>query len=144
VETAPGKNDTPSTATSEDCGGDSLPAAQFQSTYCGEFVGQANGTAPLGSQIWINGSADLTKCIVGPIGAFVQKITFQHHIGRASNAEVNVYGAGPGMESGTLSLQFQTQTGATHTLGLTSATPQCQSITLEDLEPITSISWSTE
>jgi hypothetical protein len=132
-------------STPGDCGSDDLKVVEFQSSFCGQMVGQANGTAPLNSRIWINGSANLRGCIVGPNGAFVEKITFEHHSGPVRNAEVNVYGAGPkGMGSGTLNLQFHTDTGATHTLGLTSSTPQCHADIFQELGNITSIQWSSD
>jgi hypothetical protein len=131
-------------STPGECGSESLPLHNFVTSDCGTYVGTAKGTLPIGSQLSINDSSDLSGCIVGPNGAYVQKITYEPHTGPARNAQVYVYGRGPeGFGSGSLDLAFFTANGK-HTLSLSSSTPQCHTDIFDDGAPITSITWSSD
>jgi hypothetical protein len=124
------------------CGSDGLPVADMVTSDGGSEVGTAKGDVPLGSQVSINGSTDLSQIIVGPDGAYVQSITYEHFDGIARNAAVYVYGRGPkGAFTGSLDLAFYTSDGE-HTLSLTSSSLECHSDIFEERADITSISWA--
>ncbi|MEO7689500.1 MAG: hypothetical protein ABIS51_09450 [Sphingomonas sp.] len=104
--------------------------ADFASTTCGSFVGSALGTSPLlpeAGWLAINGSADLSSCVVGPYGASVTSayVTNQLPYQNENFAYgVWVYGQGPkGVGSGAFELTFTDQTGSDYRLKLYSSTP---------------------
>ena len=122
-------------------GSSDLQTSNFTTQDAGKTVGTAQGDLPQGSQVSINGSVDLSAIIVGPAGAFVKTINYEHLDGIARNSVVNVYGQGPeGMGSGSMKLTFVTANG-THDLSLTSSSPGWHSDKFSDGSPITSITW---
>jgi hypothetical protein len=116
--------------------------SNMSSSDCGKSSGTATGEVPLNSQVTINNSPDLSSCIVGQNGAYVQKITYQSHTGPARNAELNVFGQGPG-GSGQLTLKVVTPNG-THTVSLSGDTPGCHTDRFSDGAAVTSINWYSE
>ena len=125
---------------------DSLPVVNWPGgNACGNYAASISDPSnPLyqGSQLAINGSTDLSGCIVGPDGANVQWITYQQNNG-IINSVFYAYGQGPkGAGSGSLSLTILTQAGQKHTLSLTSSSPGLHSDRFQDTSGIVSISWA--
>ena len=124
-------------SSTNDCGASNLPVVSWAADIGGRCPGSIqsssdNGkyTLPLaqGSQLAINGNVDLSRTIVGPSGAFVQKITYEHFTGIDRSSVIYVHGQGPeGTLSGSLALTFLTEAGETHTLSLTSSSLGCHS-----------------
>jgi hypothetical protein len=136
---------TMSEATSEPRA-DALPIVNWPGgNSCGQYtasISDPSNPLNLNSQLAINGSTNLSTCIVGPNGAAVDWITYQTNNG-IINSVIYVYGQGPkGAGSGSLSLQFLTQAGQTHTLSLTSSSPGLHSDRFQDTSGIVSISWA--
>lgn len=124
----------------------SLPVVNWPAgNACGNYaasVSDPSNPLYLGSQLAINGSTNLSGCIVGPDGANVQWITYQQNTG-IINSVFYAYGQGPkGSGSGSLSLTILTQAGQKHTLSLTSSTPGLHSDRFQDMSGIVSISWA--
>jgi hypothetical protein len=89
-----------------------------------------------------NGNTDLSNCVVGPDGAYVQSVQYKSR-GGIRHGEIIVYGAGPsGTGSGTLHLVFQTAADQQHTLSLFSSSPREHTDRFEDTSDIVSMSWS--
>ncbi len=124
-----------------DCGGESLPAHSFSSSDCGTTVGVAKGDLPIGSQLEINGSANLRGCIVGPGGAYVQKITYEE-VGGVRHGKIYAFGRGPS-SGGSLTVVFNTANGP-HTLSLSGTDPGCFTDRFTDTADITSVTWSSD
>jgi hypothetical protein len=124
--------------------GGTMNTPNFTTTNCGSTTGTAQGDAPLGSQIAINGSTDLSQCIVGIGGAYVQQIIFQHHTNIGVRpAEITVYGVGPEHgTSGSLDLRFTGSDNQDHTLSISSDTPQWHTDAFESQADIISVQWS--
>jgi hypothetical protein len=119
-----------------------IPVSNFTSSNCGSDSGTATGDLPLDSQMAINGSTDLSNCVVGPSGAYVASVMFKSR-GGLRHGEIYVYGAGPsGTGSGTLDLVFETSGGERHTLSLWSSSPGEHTDRFEDTTDIISMSWS--
>jgi hypothetical protein len=135
-----------------DCGSNGLPVVNWTTDNCGAYNGSAKSpmeggqyTNPMnqGSQLSLNGNADLSGCIVGPSGGFVQKITYEHHTGPARGSAIYAYGQGPkGTGSGSITLYFLTEAGDTHTLSLTSSSLECHSDLFQDNTPIIQVTWA--
>jgi hypothetical protein len=131
-------------STPGECGQETLPLINFSSTECGSYPGVAKGDLPINSQLEINGSGgNLSSCIVGPNGAYVEKITYEQHARPVRPGTIYVYGRGPD-GPGSLDLAFLTQNNETHTVSLSSSTPECHSDLFEDISDITSITWTYE
>ena len=139
-------------SSASNCGTANLPVVNWNTESGGICPGSAQSpsqggsyTAPLvqGSQLSLNGSTDLSQIIVGPNGACVQSITYEHFMGVARSSVIYVQGQGPeGAFSGTLELSFLTEAGQTHTLGLTSSSPSCHTDRFQDDSPIVLITWA--
>jgi hypothetical protein len=122
------------------CGSNNLPLSNFTTSDAGKTSGTAQGNMPQGSQVSINGSADLSAIIVGSNGAYIQTITYEHHTGPARNSEIYVYGQGPqGYDSG-IKLYFVTPNGK-HDLSVTSSSLKCHTDIFNDGSEILSITW---
>lgn len=119
------------------CGSNNLPLSNFTTTDQGKPSGTAQGNMPIGSQVSINGSADLSAIIVGSSGGYVETITYEPHTGPARNSEIYAYGQGPGPG---IKLYFVTQ-NSKHDLSLTSSSPKCNTDKFSDGSNILSITW---
>ncbi|MEP7006946.1 MAG: hypothetical protein ABI810_13255 [Sphingomonas bacterium] len=104
--------------------------ADFASTTSGSFVGSALSAAPLlpeAGWLAINGSTDLSSCVVGPFGASVTSAYVTNQPPRQYESfayGVWVYGQGPeGIGSGSFELTFTDQTGSDYSVKLYSSTP---------------------
>ena len=139
-------------SSTNDCGASNLPVVNWAAEGGGRCPGSVQSpseggkyTLPLaqGSQLAINGNTDLSGAIVGPSGALVQTITYEHFTGVARSSVIYVYGRGPeGTLSGSLTLTFLTEAGETHTLSLTSSSLGCHSDRFQDNSPIVVITWA--
>jgi len=122
------------------CGSDNLPLSNFTTADQGKTSGTAQGNMPIGSQVSINGSADLSAIIVGSSGAHIETITYEHHTGPARNAEIHAYGQGPQGSGHGIKLYFITQNDK-HDLSVTSSSPDCHTDIFNDGSNVTSITW---
>jgi hypothetical protein len=128
----------------------SVTGADFTSTTCGnDNGGAAVGTTPLlpeAGWLAINGSTDLSGCVVGPHGASVTSayVTNQPPLTYERFAfGVWVYGQGPsGFGSGSLELTFTDQTGSDYSVKLYSSTPAWHYVDYNSTSPgIISMRW---
>jgi len=124
--------------------------ADFTSDNCGApNGGEATGTTPLlpeAGWLAINGSVDLSGCVIGPHGASVTSayVTNRPPWQYESFAYgVWVYGQGPaGIGSGSLELTFTDQTGSDYSVGLYSSTPAWHYVDYNSDSPgIVSMRW---
>jgi hypothetical protein len=122
------------------CGSDNLPLSNFTTADAGKSSGTAYGNMPIGSQVSINDSANLSAIIVGSEGANVQTITYEHHTGPARNSEIYVYGQGPQGSGSGIKLYFVTPNGK-HDLSVTSSSLKCHTDIFDDGSEILSITW---
>lgn len=130
-----------STKPVEQVAGPEIPVANFTSSDCGQDSGTATGDLPIDYQMSINGDTDLSNCIVGPSGAYVQSIHYKSR-GGIRHGEVIVYGAGPsGTGSGRLHLVFESAGGEQHTLSLFSSSPGEHTDRFEDTTDLVSVRW---
>lgn len=121
-------------------------AAPFSNTSCGNITGVATATDEcllLGEQVAINGSTDLSTCIVGNSGACVYSITLQPNAGFNSYV-LNVVAKGPkGPGSGWLNLWFTDQTGDKYKLGILDSNKKQHTVSYDSNKPgIVKIEWS--
>ncbi|MES1975915.1 MAG: hypothetical protein V4472_25940 [Pseudomonadota bacterium] len=126
--------------------------ADFTSTTCGMEEGSALGTTPLlpeGGWLAINGSADLSSCVVGPHGASVTSAYVTNRPPPSYEGfayGIWVYGQGPsGFGSGWLELTFTDQAGSHYSLKLYSSTPAWHYVNYNSDSPgITEMAWCAE
>jgi hypothetical protein len=103
--------------------------ADFSSATCAEVVGGwAEGTTPLlpeGGWLAINGSTDLSGCVVGPFGASLSQVYVTNRpTDPGYDYGIWVYGQGPsGIGSGWFELTFTDQTQSDYSVKLYSSTP---------------------
>ena len=123
--------------------------ADFNYNPLGTYSGLATGTTPLlpeGGWLAINGSTDLSSCVVGSSGALVSSVYVTN---RPPEQYENfaygvwVYGQGPeGIGSGSFELTFTDQTGSDYSLKLYSSTPAWHYVDYNSDSPgITEMSW---
>jgi hypothetical protein len=125
------------------CGTSNLPTSNFTTADAGKTSGTAQGNMAQGSQVSINGSTDLSQTIVGPDGAYVQSITYEHFTGIARSSVFYAYGKGPkGMGSGSLKITLVTSANQSHDLNLTSSSLECHDDRFQDDTNVVSISWA--
>jgi hypothetical protein len=130
-----------STKPVEQGAGPEIPVKDFASSNCGQYAGTATGDLPIDCLMSINGSVDLSNCVVGPSGAYVQSIQYKSR-GGIRHGEIIVYGAGPsGTGSGRLHLVFESSAGEEHTLSLFSSSPGEHTDRFEDTSDLVSVSW---
>ncbi|HJQ39850.1 MAG TPA: hypothetical protein VKB93_22130 [Thermoanaerobaculia bacterium] len=133
-----------------DCGANDLRVVDWTTNSCGVWPGSAS--APLdggkytsklerGCQLSLNGNTDLGRCIVGPDGAYVSKITYEAYDGIARDSVIYVWGRGPN-GSGSLKLTFLTEGGETHDITITDEHAQCHSDKFQDTTAIVVINWT--
>jgi hypothetical protein len=122
------------------CGSNNLPLSNFTTTDQGKPSGTAQGNMPIGSQVSINGSANLSAIIVGSSGAYVETITYEHHKGPARNSEIYAYGQGPQGSGPGIKVYFVTQNGK-HDLSVTSSSLKCNTDKFNDGSNVLSITW---
>jgi hypothetical protein len=118
---------------------------EFTSTDCGNQSGTTKAEGePLapGDTVAVNGSTDLSKCIVGNKGACVYSINLINQAG-FFNYVLNVVAQGPaGIGSGWLNLYFTDQSGDKYSLGIYSSTKQQHTVAYNSGAPdIVSIEW---
>ena len=127
--------------------------ADFTSTSCGGEYGSASGTTPLlpeSGWLAINGSTDLSSCVVGPHGACVTSVYVTNQPPPAYAADfaygIWVYGQGPsGFGSGWVELTFTDQTASHYSLKLYSSTPAWHYVDYNSDSPgITEMEWRAE
>jgi hypothetical protein len=121
-------------------------AAPFTNASCGNITGVAtatDGSLLPGEQVAINGSTDLSTCIVGNSGACVYSITLQPNAG-VYGYVLNVVAQGPkGWNSGWLNLWFTDQTGDKYKLGIFDSDKKQHTVSYNSNKPgIVKIEWS--
>jgi len=103
--------------------------ADFSSNSCGQNYGTAQGSAPLmpeGGWLAINGTTDLSQCVVGPDGASVSQVYVSNRAPLSAKYGycIWVYGQGPsGFDSGRSEVVFTDQGNSTYSLTLFSSSP---------------------
>jgi len=117
----------------------------FTNSDCGKTSGTTTpqgGALNPGDQVEINGSVDLSTCIVGNSNARVYSIYLINQSG-FFNYVVNVLAQGPaGPFSGWLYLYFTDQTGDRYSLGLYSSAKQQHTVAYNSSQPgIVKIEW---
>lgn len=125
---------------------DPRQAAPFTNSSCGSITGGATAAdGPLlpGEQVAINGSIDLSRCIVGKKGACVYSIKLKPSTGLYAYV-VEVVAQGPkGLGSGWLNLKFTDQTGDTYTLGIFDSHKKTHTVRYNSSRPgIVKVEWS--
>lgn len=123
--------------------------SNFTATNYGGYEGSAQGPAlqPEGGWLAINGSMDLSACVVGPYGACISKayVSNQAPVKWPEPFQycVWVYGQGPkGAETGRLDLVFTDETNSNYSLTLYSSTPAWHYVAYNSSSPgITQMSW---
>lgn len=122
-------------------------ATNFTSTSCGQDAGDAVCAAaagmPPGGVMAINGSTDLSRCIVGPSGALVNGIYINTVPGRLYQYAIMVTGQGPsGASTGKLDLEFTDAGGNHYLLELWSSTNETHQVDYSsDTPSITQVTW---
>ncbi|NGM48597.1 hypothetical protein G5B46_03140 [Caulobacter sp. 602-2] len=118
--------------------------AVFTTTDCGDTSGTANGLLPVGSSVAINGSTDLSSCIIGNSEGKVYGIQLVPNAGIYSY-QVQVDAQGPsGMFSGSINLAFTDQTGDTYKLAITASRREQHTVSYNSDRPsIVKITWAT-
>lgn len=120
---------------------------EFTSTSCGQDAGDAVSAdpagMPIGGTMAINGSTDLSKCIVGPSGALVNTIYTNTAPGIVYQYAIMVVGQGPsGAASGKLDLEFTDASGGHYLLELWSSTNETHHVYFSSDNPsITQVTW---
>ena len=117
----------------------------FSNSDCGKTSGTTTpqgGALNPGDQVEINGSGDLSTCIVGNSNARVYSIALINQAG-FFNYVVNVIAQGPsGPFSGWLHLYFTDETGDRYSLGIWSSTKQQHTVAYNSDRPgIVKIEW---
>ncbi len=122
--------------------------SNFTTTNCGSLNGTATGPAlePGSGYLAINGSTNLSSCIVGNNGANVVSIEVViNPIPQPIYAYIiNVQGQGPaGFGSGHTDLFFTDETGDTYKLKISSSTAQLHTVQYNSSRPgIVSVQWN--
>jgi hypothetical protein len=95
----------------------------FKSPNCGSPIGSATG-GPMGASMTasINGSTNLSQCIKGPRGAYINSISIERYEGAVYRYKIRVNGRGPSGFGQRAHLTFTTQQGEECTLSLASTT----------------------
>jgi hypothetical protein len=122
-----------------------MSAVPFSNGSCGNTTGDTEpigGALNPGDQVEINGSTDLSTCIVGNSNARVYQITLQKQAGFFDYV-LDVIAQGPsGLGSGWLYLYFTDQTGDRYSLGIYSSTQQQHTVAFNSDQPgIVKIEW---
>lgn len=117
----------------------------FTSTSCGQDAGDAVSADPAGMSIGgtmaINGSTDLSKCIVGQSGALVNTIYTNTAPGIVYQYAIMVVGQGPS-GPGKLDLEFTDAGGNHYLLELWSSTNETHHVYYSSDNPIiTQVTW---
>jgi len=122
--------------------------ADFSSTNCGDLQGMAQGSAPLlpeAGWLAINGSTDLSQCVIGLKGGSVSQVYVSNKAPLPYQFSycIWVYGQGPsGFDSGRLDLDFTDQGGNSYSLSLFSSTPAWHFVEYNSDSPgITQMTW---
>jgi len=117
--------------------------AEFTTTDCGDTSGTANGLLPVGSAVSINGSTDLSSCIIGNSEGKVYGIRLVSNAGIYSY-QVQVDAQGPsGIFSGSINLAFTDQTGDTYKLAITASRREQHTVSYNSDRPsIVKITWA--
>ena len=121
----------------------------FTTTNCGAHDGTAtaaagtNGLTP-NSQVELNGSLDLSSCVVGPKGAQVDSIQLVPSANPIYAYQIQVVGRAPsGLGSGSLYLSFTDQTGDTYKLWIWRGKTEQHTVDYNSAKPnIVSFRWS--
>jgi hypothetical protein len=126
-------------------GGCKMADVPFTNADCGKESGTTTpqgGALNPGDHVEINGSTDLSTCIVGNSNARVFSIALINQAG-FFNYVVNVIAQGPsGPLSGWLYLYFTDETGDRYSLGLFSSTKQQHTVAYNSDHPgIVKIEW---
>ena len=117
----------------------------FSNNNCGKTTGAMTplgGALQPGDSVEVNGSTDLSTCLVGNSNARVFSISLINQAGYFDYV-VNVVAQGPsGFGSGWLYLYFTDQTGDRYSLGLYSSTKQQHTVAYNSSQPgIVKIEW---
>ncbi len=122
-----------------------MASVPFNNPDCGKTSGTTTpqgGALNPGDQVEINGSVDLSTCLVGNSNARVFSITLQKQAGFFSYV-LDVIAQGPsGPFSGWLYLYFTDQTNDRYSLGIFSSTKQQHTVAYNSDQPgIVKIEW---
>jgi hypothetical protein len=126
-------------------GGFRMANVPFTNNDCGKTSGTTTpvtGALKPGDQVEINGSIDLSKCIVGNSEARVYSITLQKQSGFFAYV-LDVVAQGPsGWASGWLYLYFTDETGDKYSLGIFLSSKQQHTVAYNSDRPgIVKIEW---
>ncbi len=123
--------------------------SNFTSSNCGSLNGIATGPAlePGAGYLAINGSVNLSSCIVGANGANIETIQVALNTGddlAVYKYVIEVYGQGPaGIGSGELDLVFTDQTGDAYRLSLFKSETAMHTVKYKSSHPgIVTVQWS--
>lgn len=96
----------------------------FSSSNCGQDIGSATGGPmyPGTAQAAINGNTNLSQCILGPHGAFLNWISIESYDGVVYKNKIRVNGRGPSGFGQRVGLTFTMESGEQVTLSLASTT----------------------
>ncbi|RKG90692.1 hypothetical protein D7W82_03040 [Corallococcus sp. CA049B] len=96
----------------------------FSSTTCGSSIGTATGgpMLPGSALVSINGSTDLSQCIKGDGGSYVQKISIESYEGAVYTNKIVVTGRGPTGMGHRSDFTFTMASGEAVTLTIASTT----------------------
>ena len=114
---------------------------------CGQPVGTATGLLDLNQSVAINGSTDLSACIVGLTSGCVYGVSLGEDLNDSVyKYMISVDAAGPeGAGSGQIWLAFVDESGSDYSLAIFSSTRKIHTVSFNSTAPsIASISWSPE
>ncbi len=120
----------------------------FTNNSCGQDKGEVvpvGGALNPGDQVQINGSVDLSSCIVGHSNARVYTITLEKQSPILYDYVVTVVAEGPhGVGSGWLELYFTDRTGDRYALGIWKSDKLQHTVAYNSKDPaIVKIEWSS-
>ena len=118
----------------------------FTNTSCGQKTGSAvpvGGALNPGDQVMINGSTDLSPCIVGNSQARVYSVTLAQQSPILYDYVITVEAEGPhGLASGWMNLYFTDRTGDRYALGIWKSEKLQHTVAYNSSDPgIVKIEW---
>ena len=119
----------------------------FTTTDCGKTTGEAKATVPLssGDFVEINGSTDLSSCVVGNSEGSVSSIQLTKPASGIYPYQLAVIATGPsGLLSGSIDLTFTDGTNEDYTLSITDSKKKTHSLGYSSDSPgIVSFKWGS-
>jgi len=121
--------------------------SNFTTSDCGQPSGSATGLLPLNESVVINGSTDLSGCIVGATSGCVYGVSLGEDLSHSLyQYMISVDAAGPeGAASGQIWLSFVDQSGDSYKLSIFSSTRKIHTVSYNSTAPsIVTIDWSPD